>query len=113
MYQRIEQLIGKKLPLHATVEEEVMSLMERVSEAQRHAKMVRKTKTFRRAWEQGYSVDIIEIFKSWPFFCLQELQTVLDRKRGMADVAGEGEGPSSGKPRAKKRRKNKPDSEEI
>ena len=42
LYQRIEQLIGKKLPLHATVEEEVMSLMERVSEAQRHAKMVRK-----------------------------------------------------------------------
>jgi ATP-dependent RNA helicase DDX47/RRP3 len=43
LYQRIEQLIGKKLPLHATVEEEVMSLMERVSEAQRHAKMVRKS----------------------------------------------------------------------
>ena len=42
LYQRIEQLIGKKLPLHATVEEEVMSLMERVSEAQRHAKMVRE-----------------------------------------------------------------------
>ena len=42
LYQRIEQLIGKKLPLHLTVEEEVMSLMERVSEAQRHAKMVRK-----------------------------------------------------------------------
>lgn len=44
LYQRIEQLIGKKLPLHATVEEEVMSLMERVSEAQRHAKMVRNFK---------------------------------------------------------------------
>lgn len=40
LYQRIEHLIGKKLPLHPTVEEEVMSLMERVSEAQRHAKMV-------------------------------------------------------------------------
>ena len=40
LYQRIEQLIGKKLPLHPTVEEEVMSLMERVAEAQRHAKMV-------------------------------------------------------------------------
>ena len=44
--------------------------------------------------------------------CVQELQTVLDRKRGVADDA-EGEGQSSGKPRAKKRRKNKPDSEEI
>lgn len=40
LYQRIEQLIGKKLPLYRTVEEEVLALMERVSEAQRHAKMV-------------------------------------------------------------------------
>lgn len=42
LYQRIEQLIGKKLPLYATVEEEVLLLMERVTEAQRYAKMVRK-----------------------------------------------------------------------
>ena len=42
LYQRIEQLIGKKLPLHPTVEEEVMSLMERVTEAQRYARMVRE-----------------------------------------------------------------------
>lgn len=41
LYQRIEQLIGKKLPLYPTVEEEVMLLMERVTEAQRYAKMVR------------------------------------------------------------------------
>ena len=40
LYQRIEQLIGKRLPLHHTVEEEVMSLMERVTEAQRYARMV-------------------------------------------------------------------------
>ena len=40
LFQRIEQLIGKRLPLYLTVEEEVMALMERVSEAQRHAKMV-------------------------------------------------------------------------
>lgn len=42
LYQRIEQLIGKKLPLYTTVEEEVLLLMERVTEAQRYAKMVRK-----------------------------------------------------------------------
>ena len=42
LYQRIEQLIGKKLPLYPTVEEEVMLLMERVTEAQRYAKMVRE-----------------------------------------------------------------------
>ena len=40
LFQRIEQLIGKKLPVHPTEEEEVMVLMERVSEAQRYAKMV-------------------------------------------------------------------------
>lgn len=42
LYQRIEQLIGKKLPLYPTVEEEVLLLMERVTEAQRYAKMVRQ-----------------------------------------------------------------------
>ncbi|XP_072168550.1 probable ATP-dependent RNA helicase DDX47 [Diadema setosum] len=42
LYQRIEQLIGKKLPLFKTEEEEVMMLMERVSEAQRYAKMEMK-----------------------------------------------------------------------
>lgn len=41
LYQRIEHLIGKKLPLHNTVEEEVLSLKERVCEAQRYARMVR------------------------------------------------------------------------
>lgn len=39
LYQRIEQLIAKKLPLYPTVEEEVLAMMERVSEAQRTAKM--------------------------------------------------------------------------
>ena len=40
LFQRIEHLIGKKLPLYATEEDEVMMLMERVTEAQRFAKMV-------------------------------------------------------------------------
>lgn len=39
LYQRIEHLIGKQLPLYKTEEQEVMLLMERVSEAQRHAKL--------------------------------------------------------------------------
>ena len=43
LYQRIEQLIGKKLPLYKTEQEEVMMLMERVTEAQRYAKQVRLT----------------------------------------------------------------------
>lgn len=41
LYQRIEQLIAKQLPLYPTEEEEVMLLQERVSEAQRIVKMVR------------------------------------------------------------------------
>ncbi|XP_046854622.1 probable ATP-dependent RNA helicase DDX47 [Xenia sp. Carnegie-2017] len=39
LYQRIEVLIGKRLPKFDVVEEEVMALVERVTEAQRIAKM--------------------------------------------------------------------------
>ncbi|XP_045478280.1 probable ATP-dependent RNA helicase DDX47 [Harmonia axyridis] len=39
LYQRIEHLIGKQLPLYKTEEDEVMALQERVAEAQRIAKM--------------------------------------------------------------------------
>lgn len=42
LYQRIEHLIGKTLPLYKTEEQEVMLLMERVTEAQRFAKLVRQ-----------------------------------------------------------------------
>lgn len=40
LFQRIEELIGKKLPAFPTQEEEVMMLMERVTEAQRFAQIV-------------------------------------------------------------------------
>ncbi|XP_034946251.1 probable ATP-dependent RNA helicase DDX47 [Chelonus insularis] len=43
LYQRIEQLISKQLPLYKTEENEVMILQERVAEAQRHVKMQIKT----------------------------------------------------------------------
>lgn len=39
MYQKIEHLIGKKLPLYETVEQEVMILLERVVEAERLARI--------------------------------------------------------------------------
>ena len=42
LYQRIEHLIGKKLPEYPTIQEEVLLLMERVSEAQRMAKLEMK-----------------------------------------------------------------------
>merc|ERR1712226_1530415 len=38
LYQRIEHLLGKKLPKYETVESEVMVFAEQVAEAQRHAK---------------------------------------------------------------------------
>lgn len=40
LYQRIEQLISKQLPLYPAEEESVMILQERVAEAQRMVKMV-------------------------------------------------------------------------
>lgn len=39
LFQRIEHLIGKKLPLYQSEEQEVMLLLERVTDAQRFAKM--------------------------------------------------------------------------
>lgn len=51
MYQKIEHLIGKKLPLYETVEQEVMMLLERVVEAERLAKIEQsemEDKTFKR-----------------------------------------------------------------
>ncbi|KAK1785733.1 hypothetical protein P4O66_019085, partial [Electrophorus voltai] len=42
LFQRIEALIGKKLPAFPTQEEEVMMLVERVSEAQRYARVEMK-----------------------------------------------------------------------
>ena len=40
LYQRIEHLLGKQLPLYKTEEDEVMALQERVGEAQRTARIV-------------------------------------------------------------------------
>lgn len=45
LFQRIETLIGKKLPAFPTQEEEVMMLVERVSEAQRFARLVSQFNT--------------------------------------------------------------------
>lgn len=39
LFQRIEHLIGKKLPVFPTEDDEVMMLTERVTEAQRFARM--------------------------------------------------------------------------
>ena len=43
LFQRIEHLIGKKLPVFPTQDDEVMMLTERVTEAQRFARLVRNS----------------------------------------------------------------------
>ncbi|ROL44813.1 putative ATP-dependent RNA helicase DDX47 [Anabarilius grahami] len=48
LFQRIETLIGKKLPAFPTQEEEVMMLVERVSEAQRFARIEMKESAEKR-----------------------------------------------------------------
>ncbi|KAL5473872.1 hypothetical protein EMCRGX_G028435, partial [Ephydatia muelleri] len=53
LYQRIEQLIDKKLTLYPTVEEEVLGLMERVSEAQRYARMEIQSTTEHKRHAEG------------------------------------------------------------
>lgn len=60
MYQKIEHLIGKKLPLYETVEQEVMVLLERVVEAERLARIEQKEmdeKTFKRKRESDDDDD--------------------------------------------------------
>ena len=67
LYQRIEQLLGKKLPLYDTTEEEVMILSERVAEAQRFAQkelkeLEDKKKTKKRKKAVGDDFDDSEAF---------------------------------------------------
>ncbi|XP_056462622.1 probable ATP-dependent RNA helicase DDX47 [Gadus chalcogrammus] len=53
LFQRIETLIGKKLPAFPTQEEEVMMLVERVSEAQRFARLEMKEHEEKRKRPRG------------------------------------------------------------
>ena len=58
LYQRIEQLIGKKLPLYETVEDEVMAFRERVEEAGRRAKNeYKEMEESRRKRKRGDAAD--------------------------------------------------------
>uniref|UniRef100_A0AAG5DCZ9 RNA helicase n=1 Tax=Anopheles atroparvus TaxID=41427 RepID=A0AAG5DCZ9_ANOAO len=53
LYQRIEHLLGKKLPLYKCEEDEVMALQERVAEAQRTARMEQRDIDERKASKGG------------------------------------------------------------
>uniref|UniRef100_A0A6Q2YSY5 Probable ATP-dependent RNA helicase DDX47 n=1 Tax=Esox lucius TaxID=8010 RepID=A0A6Q2YSY5_ESOLU len=60
LFQRIETLIGKKLPAFPTQEEEVMMLVERVSEAQRFARIEMKEHAEKRKRPRGEELDDTE-----------------------------------------------------
>eukprot|EP00063_Salmo_salar_P084336 XP_014059171.1 PREDICTED: probable ATP-dependent RNA helicase DDX47 [Salmo salar] len=60
LFQRIETLIGKKLPAFPTQEEEVMMLVERVSEAQRFARIEMKEQGEKRKRHRGEEGDDTE-----------------------------------------------------
>ncbi|KAJ8915987.1 hypothetical protein NQ315_016664 [Exocentrus adspersus] len=60
LYQRIEQLISKQLPLYKTEEDEVMVLQERVMEAQRIAKMELKDLTEKKGKRKKVADDDTE-----------------------------------------------------
>uniref|UniRef100_A0A8C6WE20 RNA helicase n=1 Tax=Neogobius melanostomus TaxID=47308 RepID=A0A8C6WE20_9GOBI len=57
LFQRIESLIGKKLPAFPTQEDEVMMLVERVSEAQRFARLEMKEQGEKRKRPKGGDGD--------------------------------------------------------
>ncbi|KAH8403352.1 hypothetical protein KR222_011097 [Zaprionus bogoriensis] len=53
LYQRIEHLLGKQLPLYKCEEDEVMALQERVAEAQRTAKLELKDLEESKSYKGG------------------------------------------------------------
>ncbi|GJQ85429.1 hypothetical protein Trydic_g23857 [Trypoxylus dichotomus] len=57
LYQRIEELIAKRLPLYKTEEDEVMVLQERVAEAQRIAKLEMKDLGDKKKRKKGENGD--------------------------------------------------------
>ncbi|KAL5279271.1 DDX47 family protein [Megaselia abdita] len=58
LYQRIEHLLGKKLPLYNCVEDEVLALQERVGEAQRSAKIELKDLDDNKKGKKGLNTDL-------------------------------------------------------
>merc|ERR1712183_185810 len=68
LYQRIEQLLGKKLPLYPTVEEEVLLLGERVGEAARLAKVeLRELEDKRGKGARGREGTCMTQKRGWEF----------------------------------------------
>jgi ATP-dependent RNA helicase DDX47/RRP3 len=59
LYQKIEELIGKKLPVFTAEEEEVLLLLEQVSEAQRLTTihMREKDSTRKKGKRKGFGDD--------------------------------------------------------
>ena len=56
LYQRIEKVLGQKLPLWETNKDDVMAFMERVGEAQRHATQKMKDEEVNKKGKGGGKV---------------------------------------------------------
>lgn len=83
LFQRIEHLIGKKLPAFPMQEEEVMMLTERVAEAQRFARMV-GAGFFTRSLLLSEFLQVPELWVI-VLIALQELREQGEKKRSRND----------------------------
>ncbi len=91
LFQRIEALIGKKLPAFPTQEEEVMMLVERVSEAQRFARIVSPLSVFEISDEyEGVSDECVCVC-----FCQEMKESSEKRNRPKADEGENDDGEQS------------------
>lgn len=90
LYQRIEHLLGKQMPLYECEEDEVMALQERVGEAQRTAKLELKDIEDRKGMKKGKRGAADEFDDS------EQFSGARKRMKGPQDGGGGGRGGGGG-----------------
>lgn len=108
LYQRIEHLIGQKLPLYPTVEQEVMLLVDRVAQADRLARieqneMAEKTKRKRGDDDDDDDIDMDDDKKGLKSFKKKVKKDKIKGDRSGRGVRG-GRGGRGGKSKRSKSR---------
>ena len=102
VYQRIEHMLGKKLEEFPAPQDEVLLLMERVSEAQRMASMdMRSSEARKKPGKRGGSMDDEEADPE-----LHRMMQQSGKKRGGGGGKGKGGG-GGGKGKGGKRQRTK------
>ncbi|EDW71301.1 ATP-dependent RNA helicase DDX47 [Drosophila virilis] len=98
LYQRIEQLLGKQLPLYKCEEDEVMALQERVAEAQRTAKLELKDLEDSKGYKggKGGKRAAADIDDSEQFTGARKRMKPMGGNRGKGAGAGRGGGGGGG-----------------